>query len=66
MRERTKIRKYTRMEKPFSSRFRIKQYEDRETPLPDWDTVALKNLSGGVCFLTVRRTWKLILFWTWR
>ena len=47
MRERTKIRKYTRIEKPFSSRFRIKQYEDLETPLPDWDTVALKNLSAG-------------------
>jgi CheY-like chemotaxis protein len=47
MRERTKIRKYTRIEKHFSSRFRIKQYEDLETPLPDWDTVALKNLSAG-------------------
>jgi CheY-like chemotaxis protein len=47
MRERTKVRKYTRVEKPFSSRFRIKQYEERETPLPDWDTVALKNLSAG-------------------
>jgi two-component system, response regulator, stage 0 sporulation protein F len=47
MRERTKIRKYTRIEKPFSSRFRVRQYEDRETPFPDWDTVALKNLSAG-------------------
>ncbi len=47
MRERTKIRKYTRIEKPFSSRFRVKQYVDWETPSPDWDTVALKNLSAG-------------------
>ncbi len=47
MRERTKIRKYTRIEKPFSSRFRVKQYKDRETTFPDWDTAALKNLSAG-------------------
>ncbi len=47
MRERTKIRKYTRIEKPFSSRFRAAQYEGRESPFPDWDSVALKNLSAG-------------------
>lgn len=47
MRERTKIRKYTRIEKPFSSRFRVKQYKDRATHCADWDTVALKNLSAG-------------------
>lgn len=47
MRERTKIRKYTRIEKPFSSRFRVKQYEGMEAPLSDWDSVTLKNLSAG-------------------
>ena len=47
MRERTKIRQNKRIEKPFSSRFRIKQYEDQESPFPDWNTVTLKNLSAG-------------------
>ena len=47
MRERTKIRQNKRIEKPFSSRFRSKQYEDQETPFSDWNTATLKNLSAG-------------------
>ncbi|HDY66512.1 MAG TPA: response regulator [Candidatus Scalindua sp.] len=29
------------------ARFRVKQYEDQEMSSPDWDTVAVKNLSAG-------------------
>ena len=51
MYERTKIRKYKRIEKPYMARFRVKQYEDQEMSSPDWDIVAVKNLSaGGVLF----------------
>ncbi len=47
-------RKYERMEPKTSkcfARFRVKQYEDKEMSSPDWDTVAVKNLSvGGMLF----------------
>ena len=47
MYERTKIRKYKRMETPYMARFRVKQYEDQEMSFPDWDIVAVENLSAG-------------------
>ncbi len=47
MYERTKIRKYKRMETPYMTRFRVKRYEDQEMSSPDWDMVAVKNLSAG-------------------
>jgi hypothetical protein len=51
MYERTKIRKYKRMETPYMARFRIKQYEDQAMSSTDWDIVAVKNLSaGGILF----------------
>jgi CheY-like chemotaxis protein len=46
----TEKRKYERMEPKTSkcfARFRVKQYEDQEMSSPDWDTVAVKNLSAG-------------------
>jgi CheY-like chemotaxis protein len=43
----TKKRKYNRIEKPYTARFRVKQYEDQEMSSADWDTVDVKNLSAG-------------------
>ncbi len=43
----TKKRKYNRIEKPYMARFRVRQYKDQETSSPDWDKVAVKNLSAG-------------------
>ena len=47
MYERTKIRKYKRMETPYMASFRVKQHEDQEMSSPDWDIVAVENLSAG-------------------
>ncbi len=47
MYERTKIRKYKRTETLYMARFRVKQYEDQEISSPDWDIVAVENLSAG-------------------
>ena len=32
---------------PYIARFRVKQYEGQEMSSPDWDIVAVKNLSAG-------------------
>jgi CheY-like chemotaxis protein len=50
----TEKRKHERMEPKTSkcfARFRVKQYEGQEISSPDWDIVAVKNLStGGMLF----------------
>jgi len=53
----TEKRKYKRIEltkrkdkkivPPYITRFRVKQYEGQEISSPDWDIVAVKNLSAG-------------------
>jgi CheY-like chemotaxis protein len=43
----TKKRKYNRIEKPYTARLRVKQYEDQEMSSPDWDTAVVENLSAG-------------------
>ncbi len=46
-------RQYKRLESPFmpffqyTARFRVKQFEDQEISSPDWEIVAVKNLSAG-------------------
>ncbi len=40
-------RKYKKIVTPYIARFRVKQYEDHEMSSPDWDIVAVKNLSAG-------------------
>ncbi|MEE9604614.1 MAG: PilZ domain-containing protein, partial [Candidatus Scalindua sp.] len=40
-------RNYKKILTPYIARFRVKQYEDQEMSFPDWDIVAVKNLSAG-------------------
>jgi hypothetical protein len=40
-------KKYKKIVTPYIARFRIKQYEDQEMSSPDWNIVAVKNLSAG-------------------
>jgi hypothetical protein len=40
-------RKYKKIVPPYIARFRVKQYEGQEMSSPDWDIVAVKNLSAG-------------------
>jgi hypothetical protein len=40
-------RKDKKIVTPYIARFRIKQYEEQETSSPDWNIVAVKNLSAG-------------------
>ena len=40
-------RKYKKIIPPYIARFRVKQYEGQEMSSPDWDIVAVKNLSAG-------------------
>jgi CheY-like chemotaxis protein len=40
-------RKYRRIEKPFMARFRVKQFEAVYTPVTNWETVTLKDISAG-------------------
>jgi hypothetical protein len=57
MYDNTEKRKYNRIElrkrkdkkivPPYIARFRVKQYEGQEISSPDWDIVAVKNLSAG-------------------
>ncbi|KKM05613.1 hypothetical protein LCGC14_1752270 [marine sediment metagenome] len=45
-------RKYKKIVPPYIARFRVKQYEGQEMSSPDWDIVAVKNLSaGGIVYL---------------
>jgi hypothetical protein len=39
--------KHKKIVTPYIARFRVKQYEDQEMSSPDWDIVAVKNLSAG-------------------
>jgi hypothetical protein len=38
---------YKKIVTPYIAKFRVKQYEDQEMSSPDWDIVAVKNLSAG-------------------
>jgi c-di-GMP-binding flagellar brake protein YcgR len=40
-------RKYKRIEKSYTARLQIKQYQGQEMSSPDWYKVAVKNLSAG-------------------
>ncbi len=40
-------RKYKKIVPPYIARFRVKQYEGQDMSSPDWDIVAVKNLSAG-------------------
>ncbi len=40
-------RKYKKIVPPYIARFRVGQYEGQEMSSPDWDIVAVKNLSAG-------------------
>ncbi len=40
-------RKDKKIVTPYIARFRVKQYEDQEMSFPDWNIVAVKNLSAG-------------------
>ncbi len=40
-------RKNKKIVSPYIARFRVKQYEGQEMSSPDWDIVAVKNLSAG-------------------
>ncbi len=53
-------RKYKKIIPPYIVRFRVKQYEGQEMPSPDWDIVAVKNLSaGGIIFDYYNRNLKI-------
>ena len=43
-------RKYKRTKKPYTIRFRVKQFEGDETIPTGWDMVAVKDLSAGGAF----------------
>ncbi|MFQ5965655.1 MAG: PilZ domain-containing protein [Candidatus Scalinduaceae bacterium] len=43
-------RKHKKIEYPCIARFRVKQYEGQGMSSPDWDMVAVKNLSAGGMF----------------
>ena len=44
-------RKYSRLEKPFMARFRVKQYEGLEMFSTVWDMVPVRDISvGGLSF----------------
>lgn len=45
-----KRRKYKRIEKPYMTRFQVKQYKGLEISSAEWDMVALKDLSAGGVF----------------
>ncbi len=53
-------RKYKKIIPPYIARFRVKQYEGQEMSSPDWDIVAVKNLSaGGIIFDYYNRNLKI-------
>jgi hypothetical protein len=48
-------RKYKRIEKPYTARFRIKQYEDLEISSSEWDTISLKKLGAGGAYFFYKK-----------
>ncbi len=51
--KRIERREYKRIEKPYMTRLRIKQYEGLEISSAEWDIVALKDLSAGGAFFII-------------
>ena len=47
-------RKYKRVEKPYTARFKIRS-DAQETGSDDWDSVILKNLSAGGTFFIYKK-----------
>ncbi len=48
-------RKNREIEKPFTARFRVKQYESQDLSLTNWETVDVKNLSAGGMFFNYNK-----------